>query len=368
VSQSFNTAVADSPPIDLTLATNPVLSFWAWDHTEGGTFDGWNLKVSTNGGQRSPRSPTVTPAYPLTISGQPAWGGDHTRQAGRTTGPISAPTPGRRSSCASPSAATARPSTRASTSTTSSSPSRCRDPLYITTPSLPDVYAGMPYTARSRGTAAPAGAVWSIVPGGVNDAWLSIDPVTGRSRGTPSRGDGPGDVTVRVEEPTLPSNFDDKTFTFNVNLRRVLHELRGRVPERLDAGVTWQCGVPDDRGARERVRGGTQCVATRDRWQLPHLAVVLVLERDLTRHRPQQLALPDPHLPDVGRHRGRTFDGVNLKISTDGGMNYSIVASATPPYPLTVAGEPAWGGHLSGARLAAACRPTLAAYAGRSCA
>ena len=45
------TAAATSPPIDLTAATSPVLSFWAWDHTEGGTFDGWNLKVSINGGQ-----------------------------------------------------------------------------------------------------------------------------------------------------------------------------------------------------------------------------------------------------------------------------------------------------------------------------
>jgi hypothetical protein len=45
---------------------------------------------------------------------------------------------------------------------------------------------------------------------------------------------------------------------------------------------------------------------------------------------------------------GSTFDGVNLKISTDGGMNYAIVDLVTPAYPLTIAGEPAWGGHQSG--------------------
>jgi hypothetical protein len=89
VSQSFNTAVADSPSIDLTLATNPMLSFWAWDHTEGGTFDGWNLKVSTNGGA------VLHPG----LDGDPGVPADHLRPAGvgwqprertagRTTRPI----------------------------------------------------------------------------------------------------------------------------------------------------------------------------------------------------------------------------------------------------------------------------------------
>src|SRR6185503_6278952 len=77
VNQSFDTTVADSPPIDLTQATNPAVSFWAWDYTEGGSFDGWNLKVSTNGGQSFTEVTTVTPAYSLTIAGKPAWGGDH---------------------------------------------------------------------------------------------------------------------------------------------------------------------------------------------------------------------------------------------------------------------------------------------------
>ena len=77
VNQSFNTSVADSPTLDLTAGTNPMVSFWAWDHTEGGSFDGWNLKVSNNGGQSFVPVTTVTPAYSLSILGQPAWGGDH---------------------------------------------------------------------------------------------------------------------------------------------------------------------------------------------------------------------------------------------------------------------------------------------------
>jgi hypothetical protein len=44
---------------------------------------------------------------------------------------------------------------------------------------------------------------------------------------------------------------------------------------------------------------------------------------------------------------GATYDGFNLQISTDGGMNYAILNTVMPPYPLTVGGKPAWGGHQS---------------------
>ncbi len=60
VNQGFDTTFADSPPINLAGATTPMLSFWAWDHTEGATFDGWNLKVSTDGGQSWTTSRTRT--------------------------------------------------------------------------------------------------------------------------------------------------------------------------------------------------------------------------------------------------------------------------------------------------------------------
>src|SRR5262249_8514760 len=80
VSQGFAINTADSPPITLTTATKPMLSFWAWDHTEGGTFDGWNLKVSINGGQTFTTLTSVYPPYPLSIANQPAWGGNHSAQ------------------------------------------------------------------------------------------------------------------------------------------------------------------------------------------------------------------------------------------------------------------------------------------------
>src|SRR5262249_21978895 len=77
VNQSFSTCTADSPPITLAQATNPMVSFWAWDYTEGITFDGWNMKVSTDGGMSFQEVMTVSPAYSQMVLGQPAWGGNH---------------------------------------------------------------------------------------------------------------------------------------------------------------------------------------------------------------------------------------------------------------------------------------------------
>lgn len=51
VNQSYTVAVATSPPLDFTMATAPMVSFWAWDHTEGGSFDGVEPK---NQHQRRP--------------------------------------------------------------------------------------------------------------------------------------------------------------------------------------------------------------------------------------------------------------------------------------------------------------------------
>ena len=74
-SQSFSTATASSPNIDLSSSPIPTLTFRMWVHTEGGVFDGANLKISTDGGGSWSVVDTVTPPYPLMIDGEPAWGG-----------------------------------------------------------------------------------------------------------------------------------------------------------------------------------------------------------------------------------------------------------------------------------------------------
>src|SRR5262249_5613199 len=81
-------------------------------------------------------------------------------------------------------------------------------PLSITTPSLPSAFVNTAYTASVAKNGGTANSVWSIVSG-TNNGWLSIDPSTGALSGTPTAANaGPVSVTVHVEEPALPSNFD----------------------------------------------------------------------------------------------------------------------------------------------------------------
>ena len=47
--EGYATTNAETPPIDLSTSTEPVLSFWGWAQTEG-TYDGFNVKISTDGG------------------------------------------------------------------------------------------------------------------------------------------------------------------------------------------------------------------------------------------------------------------------------------------------------------------------------
>jgi hypothetical protein len=348
INQSFSTTVADSPPIDLTKATNPVVSFWAWDHTEGGTFDGWNLKVSTNGGQTFADVTTVTPAYSLTISGKPAWGGDHSAEGWQhytadLTAYIGQPI-------------TLRFAFRSDGATVFPGvylddviiAEPLQNPLFITTTSpLANIYAGMAYTAQIVKTGGTSGSVWSIKAGGVNTAWLSIDPVTGLLSGTPSAAEtGPVSVTIHVQEPMLPSNFVEKTFSLNVNHAAYYTSFEGACPDGWTLTGDWQCGVPKTVGPATAFVG-TQCIGTQ----------IAAPYNDLQTWAGTTATSPVIDLNGLGNAlltfrmwvdtEGSTYDGANLQISTDGGMNYTILSNVKPTYPLVVAGKPAWGGHQS---------------------
>jgi hypothetical protein len=67
---------ATSPSMDLTTAVAPRATWRMWIHTEGQSYDGANLKVSTNDGASWQVVTAVIPAYGLTIQSEPAWGGD----------------------------------------------------------------------------------------------------------------------------------------------------------------------------------------------------------------------------------------------------------------------------------------------------
>ena len=74
-SQTWTGTTATSPAIALTNAVSPKLSLRMWVDTEGSTYDGANLKISTDGGLTYSLVNNVVPAYSLTVNGEAAWGG-----------------------------------------------------------------------------------------------------------------------------------------------------------------------------------------------------------------------------------------------------------------------------------------------------
>jgi hypothetical protein len=351
VSQAYGTAVADSPPINLTQATNPVVTFWAWDHTEGGTFDGWNVKVSSNGGQSFATVTTVNPAYGLTIAGQPAFGGDHSSEGWQIYAADLTAYAGQtiilRFAFRSD-GATVFPGVYIDDIIVAEP---LQSPLFITTTSpLMDVYVDQFYSEQLVKIGGSSGSKWSKKLGGVNAGWLQIDEATGVLYGTPlAMHVGPVSVTVRVEEPSLPSNYDEKTFTFNVKKANYYTSFEGACPNGWTLTGDWECGVPTPiMGGPPTAFVGAQCIATQ----------IDVNYSDLQTYAGTTATSPDINLAGLMTPKltfrmwveteGSTYDGANLSVSNDGGMNYTILDTVMPPYPLTIAGKPAWGGHQLG--------------------
>jgi len=215
-------SLADSPTLSLT-GTAPTLTFRVWYHTEGSSYDGFNIKVGVAAAYSLVTA--VVPAYPLTIAGQPAWGGnqsaagwqlyraDLTAFAGQQVG--------------------LRFAFRSDTSGTFAGVyvdavnvgEANAVPLSIVTTTLPNALVPSPYSqtlVRSGGSAA---ATWSIV-GGTNIAWLSINPMTGVLSGTPMASQvGPASVIVRITEPGNPTNFAERTFPLAVVQQAVVSSL-----------------------------------------------------------------------------------------------------------------------------------------------
>jgi hypothetical protein len=218
-------------------------------------------------------------------------------------------------------------------------------PLYVTTPSpLANVLAGQGFSAKLAKIGGTSNVVWSIDPGGVNDAWLSIVPATGVLSGTPSAADvGPVSVTVRVEDATFPSNFDEQTFTFVVEPDVYYTSFEGTCPDGWTLTGDWKCGAPTKVGPAAAY-DGVQCIGTgmgQDYSNGDTFAGTTATSPpiDLT-------GVPNPALSFRLWVDTQTTDGAALEISTDGGLSFAVV-EVTPAYPLTIAGVPAWGGDQS---------------------
>jgi hypothetical protein len=342
--QTFAACTADSPSIDLSQAVSPTVFFWAWSSCEPN--DGWNLKVSTDGGLSFQPVATVTPPYPLTIASQPAFGGDLSASGWQPyaadltawakqsiilrfafASDISVVGPG----VYIDDVVVAEPNAI---------------PLTITTTSpLADAYVGKAYATTLAKVGGTSGATWSLA-GGVNDGWLTLLP-NGVLTGTPTAAQvGPVSVTVDIQEPTLPSNFDEQTFTFNVIPDVYYTSFEGICPDGWTLLGDWSCGAPMSVGPATAYDGG-QCIGTGlgtgysddDTWATttatsPDIDLAGVLSPILTFRM----------WVDT---EGGMNDGANLQISDNGGTSYAVLNTVTPAYPLMIGGEPAWGGHQS---------------------
>ncbi len=367
-SQTYDGTVADSPPVSLVSATNPRLSFWTWLDTEGTSYDGFNLKVSTDGGATFTQVTAVTPAYELTINSQGAWGGHkgalgwqnysadlsaHVGQQIILRFAFRSDTSGVYPGVYIDDVAVAEAAAL---------------PLSITTASpLSNVYSTQPYSQQIQKNGGSNSSAWSIVAG-TNHGWLSIDPASGLLAGTPAAANvGPVSVTVHVEEPSLPSNFAEKIFTFNVNdIGNVLFSsnFEGACPNGWTLTGDWQCGTPTVVGP-PAAYGGSKCLGT----QLAGNYNYDQTWAGTTATSPP-IALTNAVSPKLNLRmwvetEGGIYDGANLKISTDGGVTYSLVNNVVPAYTLNIDGENAWGEDESslGWQLVQA---DLSAYAGQT--
>jgi hypothetical protein len=180
---------------------------------------------------------------------------------------------------------------------------------------------------------------------------LSIDPTTGTLSGTPTIANvGMVTVKVHVEEITLPSNFADQIFTFNVldiGTSYYGTNFEGACPNGWTLSGDWQCGAPTLTplgGGPATAFSGAQVIAT-------------VLTDDYSSsdaYATNTATSPTVNLTGATSAKlrfrvwldteGSSFDGFNLKVSSDGGP-FNLINTVTPTYPLTVGGESAWGGH-----------------------
>ncbi|AKT37276.1 uncharacterized protein CMC5_014070 [Chondromyces crocatus] len=348
-SQTYAVAYAQTPPINLSTATNPMLRFMAWVSTHGRTNVGFNLKVSTDGGTTWTVVNTVSPRYPLAaVDTQPAWGGldmtngtyqpfvaDLSAYVGQTV--------------------LLRFSFRSDTSTVQ--PGVYVDnvivaeadtvPIDILRDHLPRGVIGQPYHALMAKRGGSTASVWSIVSG-TNHAWLTIDPATGTLSGAPTAAEaGPFSITLRVSEPTRPSNFTEKTLNSDVFSPIYAQSFEGACPAGWTLSGDWECGVPVNVGPMTAFQG-TQCIATKLATEYSNSQAWTT-----TNATSPSISLVGATNPQLSffmwvETEGSTYDGANLKISTNN-ATYAVQTNVTPAYNLTsVNSEQAWGGFQSG--------------------
>ncbi len=198
-------------------------------------------------------------------------------------------------------------------------------PLRITTPSLQDAVSAHAYAGNLTRVGGDASAVWSKSAGGTNDGWITVNAATGAVTGTPTAANvGPVVLKVHIQEPSLPSNFDDKTFMFNVTTPIYFQDFEGTCPDGWTLTGAWQCGTPTpitgNGNAPPMAFSGSHCLAT-------NLGMGYANNDALASNHATTpaIVLPAGGTPALDFHgwveTESGFDGFELEVSTDGGAN-----------------------------------------------
>ncbi|AKU89659.1 choice-of-anchor J domain-containing protein [Vulgatibacter incomptus] len=347
-SQTYATNTADSPWIDLSGTANPRLVFWAWVYTQSNTTVGFNLKVSTDGTAFTQLT-SVAPAYTGTVNSEQAWGGDLSAFGWRRyEADLSAYADQRvklRFAFRSDTS-TARPGVYIDDLKVMEA---VYDPLTIVTSSLMNAFGGRSYEFPLTKAYGYGPVEWSIV-GGSNHLWLTVDPATGVLTGTPAVEDvGPVTVTVRVQSTTVPTNFAEKTFAFDV-----LQLLPGQVymadftgcPAGWTLGGEWECGTPANVGPAT-CHSGSSCLATRISANYNNNASFATSTATSPLIDLGDLSAPVLAFWAWVDTEGATtlYDGFNVKIRRTGETAFAIATSVTPAYRATIDSQSAWGGY-----------------------
>lgn len=344
INMAYATDYVETPPIDLSTNVTPVLTWWQWMNTEGSIYDGYNVKISTDNGQSFSVVNTVTPPYNLTIDSEAAYGGDETSLGwNQRSADLSSFVGG---------VVILRFSMRTDGSVTDpgvfiddvkvEETSGPTVPVAITTPALPDAVATNPYSAQLQRTGGTQAAVWSIV-GGTNSGWLSINS-SGVLSGTPALANvGPVTVTIRLEES--PTNFIEQTFNFNVVTAVYFESFDGGCPAGWTLQNSWQCGAPTS--GPNAAFSGANVIAT-------NLAGDYVnnLAWNTNTATSAAINLAGTTAPLLSFEvwfdtEGSTYDGWNVKVSTDSGTTFTLLNTVTPTYTLTIDNQQCWGGDES---------------------
>lgn len=200
---------AQSPELDLTSATEPVLHFLAYLLTETGK-SGFNVWVRTNDGEETwqPLTPEY-PAYDEDVDGVPAWSG--LKLVFRHSQVDLTPYIGHKISLRFALASDGTNQGDASVYIDRASVmERPLVPLSIPLPptSRFEATSNQPFSAQMQAIGGSSRALWSIVSR-TNADWVSIDAKTGVLSGLPSSRDAKvAGLTVRVEEPGVKkANF-----------------------------------------------------------------------------------------------------------------------------------------------------------------